>query len=66
MYAQSASRRATVAFALVAALAGILSANVAGGPPRVVTSSQIAARPATVDSMPMLPEIVVTASRPAA
>ena len=57
MYA-SVARRFTVAVVLVAALSGILAAEVGS-----VAYPAVRASEATRDALPVLPEIVVTASR---
>jgi hypothetical protein len=63
MYAQSATRHASVAAILVATLAGIVAASVERGGP----TTQLTARPAPAaryaDTLPQLPEVVVTAPR---
>ena len=63
MYTQSATRQASVAAVLVATLAGIVAASVERGSP----ATQLTARPAPaaryVDTLPQLPEVIVTAPR---
>ena len=63
MYAQSATRQASVAAVLVATLAGIVAASVEGGSAAVSLTASSSHAPAFAESLPRLPEVVVTASR---
>lgn len=63
MYGNSVNRQAGVALLLVASLSGLLAAAVTGG--QAWTSRAVAEDEALIrqEALPMLPEIVVTASR---
>jgi hypothetical protein len=63
MYAQSTARQFAVAAVMVAALAGAVVAGIEPGGTGVVTSSRLQETTASQGQLPMLPEVVVTASR---
>lgn len=59
MYANSNTRRFTVALVMVATFAGLLSASVASAP----AGAMPALSGASIGALPVLPEIIVTATR---
>jgi hypothetical protein len=63
MYAQSMTRRLTVATVLVATLAGSLVAGIERGTAAIATTAQAPRTLLAQEGLPMLPEVVVTATR---
>lgn len=63
MYAQSATRRASVAAVLVATLAAIVAAGTGSTRPGATVSARPAAARADSAALPQLPEVVVAAFR---
>ena len=62
MYTQSTTRQFSIALVLVATLAGIVAMGIEPGQTAAGSRTPQVARPASGD-LPVLPEIVVTASR---
>ena len=63
MYTQSTSRRFAVATVLVATLAGSLVAGIERGTAAFSVAAQAPRAPLAQDRLPMLPEVVITATR---
>ena len=63
MYAQSPTRQFAVATVLVATLAGSIVAGIERGGATVPASSQMRPAAQVAGQLPMLPEVVVTATR---
>jgi hypothetical protein len=61
MYAQSASRQFAVAAVLVATLAGSIVAGIEGSAARSISPVQV--QRTSPGQLPMLPEVIVTATR---
>lgn len=61
MYAQSASRQFAVAAVLVATLAGSIVAGIEGSAAGSISPAQV--QRTSQEQLPMLPEVMVTATR---